>query len=291
MALIPRAQWGMPGRLGPRMRLPAARLYLHHSVTARANGAGAVRHVANIGIQRFGRASYSYACTPDGTLYEMQGDRIGAHVAGQNSTSLGVVLVGNYEVSRPTSAQVHAVPWLYRHLVATGRLRVGAPLLGHRDAPRASTACPGRHAYAVLGQMRALIIRPPDRPPFEEDDMPDEATFKRWVQQAVRAELNRVSSDRRSSRTQLHSLMRRAVRAELGDTPNDTLGRIVRRFEREISHSGGRLHQALDTWADDREGGASGEEPEEPEEPEGDEELPDDEDLLDDELEDATDEL
>jgi hypothetical protein len=201
--LVPRTGWGMPGPLGVPMRLPAHRLYLHHSVTAASNGHEAVRTVANIGIQRFGRASYSYACTPDGVLYEMQGNRIGAHTAGQNSTSMAVVLVGNYDQIRPSIAQVRAVAWLHHYLTARGWLVIGAPLLGHRDAPGASTACPGRHAYAVLGDMRRLIDDPP-----QEDDMPyspDQLT--KIVRDAVQAELTNLGD---KSRTALLELSRRA---------------------------------------------------------------------------------
>jgi HAMP domain-containing protein len=149
------------------MSLPAQRLYLHHSVTAAANGVSAVKTVANIGIGRFGRSSYSFACTLDGTLYELQGNRIGAHTAGQNSTSLAVCLVGNYETTQITEAQIEAVAWLHGELVRRGWLVRSAPLQGHRNAPGASTACPGRTAYAALPKIRARLGSTPSPTPKE----------------------------------------------------------------------------------------------------------------------------
>lgn len=168
--IIPRGQWGMPGPLGPPMRLPARTLYVHHSVTPAADGAGPVRAVAHIGIQRFGRASYSYAVTPDGTVYGMQGGHVGAHTGGQNSTTFGVVLVGNYDVARPTGAQLDAVARLHRRLVADGTLVPAADLLGHRDAPGAATACPGLYLYAALPSVRARAAEPTTTPTVPEED-------------------------------------------------------------------------------------------------------------------------
>jgi hypothetical protein len=268
--IVPRAQWSMPGPLGPPMKLPALRLYLHHSFTAASNGPGAVRTVANIGIERFGRASYSYACTPDGTLYEMQGDRIGAHTARQNSTSLAVVLIGNYEVDRPTLAQVRAVAWLHQHLTGRGWLRSDAPLLGHRDAPGASTACPGRHAYALLGDIRRLITHPPEEDWFT---MATKADLEQVVKDLFTDEpgtakgyalgqlVKRLKRELEAESSELRQLLvaavtdagRAAIVAELGDTPDDTLGKIIRRLERELRSEGGRLHTALDELLDDRQ--------------------------------------
>src|SRR5690554_3856956 len=155
-AIRPRSSYNFPGPLSPaKMTRPANEFFLHHSVTAAANGANVVRNVANIGVQRFGRASYSFAITLDGAIYEMQGDNIGAHTANRNSTSFGVVLVGNYDNTQMTNAQINSVAWLYRNLVSRGLLRSGAPIRGHRDV--SATACPGRTAYAALAQIRHLV--------------------------------------------------------------------------------------------------------------------------------------
>lgn len=160
----------MPGGLGPAMRLPASRFFLHHSVTAASNGAAAVRKVAGIGVNRFGRASYSYAVTPDGRIYEMQGNRVGTHTRGYNSTASACVLVGNYENTRISNAQINSVAWLYRTLRSRGWLRSGAPILGHRDV--GSTLCPGRHAYSALPTIRARATSGSTPPPSSPSPSP-----------------------------------------------------------------------------------------------------------------------
>jgi hypothetical protein len=164
MSIRSRASYNHPGGLGPAMRLPAQRLFLHHSVTpANPGNAASVRQVASIGVSRFGRSSYSYANTLDGVLWQMQGDNVGVHTAGYNSSSLAVVLVGNYDHTQISNAQVNSVAWLHRYLRSNGRLVSGAPLLGHRDV--GATACPGKTAYAALGRIRGLLGSLPAPPP------------------------------------------------------------------------------------------------------------------------------
>lgn len=168
MDIVTREAWGMPGPLGHPMPAPASTLYVHHSVTTATDRVAGVRTIANIGINRFGRASYSYVVTLNGTVYEMQGFHVGAHTHGRNSTSLAVCFEGNYENLEPTDAQLRAVAALYRHLVDVGFLRRGATIEGHRDAPGAATACPGRRLYARLPDIRSRVHSEQDT---EEDDV------------------------------------------------------------------------------------------------------------------------
>jgi len=92
--------------------------------------------------------SYSFVVHPDGTILEGQNGHVGAHTRGQNSTSQAVCCVGNFENDLPTPEMLLAI----RSLVG----RFGPVLGGHRDAPGAATACPGRNLYAVIGSLTAL---------------------------------------------------------------------------------------------------------------------------------------
>lgn len=168
MSVVPRAEWGHPGPVGRAMRLPATTLWIHHSVTQARNGVATPRQIANIGINRFGRSSYSYVVTPDGTIYELQGTHVGAHTGGHNSTTLALCFAGNYDRDEPTAAQIAAAGQLHRDLVAQGMLRPGAPIKGHRDASGASTACPGGNLYAALPRIREAAA---GDAPTEEDDV------------------------------------------------------------------------------------------------------------------------
>lgn len=153
--------------------IPAERVWLHHSVTSagavgssRAIDDLSVRQLEVIGQARFAHGiSYTYAVTPSGRVYEGHSvDRQGAHTGGDNTHSRGIVLVGNYDVARPSPQQLASVAELLVYGVLMGYWRAAALTGGHRDAPNAATACPGRHGYAAIAGINrtavALMARP-----------------------------------------------------------------------------------------------------------------------------------
>jgi hypothetical protein len=150
--MLSRAEWGMPGPLGPKMASSRG-LWLHHSVTrATSNPKADATQIARIGIQRFGRLSYSFIVHPDGTILEGQNGHVGAHTRGQNSTTQAICCVGNFETDVVTPEMVEAIRLLVRDF---------GPLLGgHRDAPGAATACPGRNLQALVPVLRVPLPAP-----------------------------------------------------------------------------------------------------------------------------------
>ena len=175
--MLLRVEWGMPGPVGPRMSRPSRGIWLHHSVTpATGSPVNDARRIANIGIQRFGRMSYSWVVHPDGTILEGQAGHVGAHTRNQNSTSQAIVCVGNFENDPVTDEMVRSI-----------RLLVGefGPMLGgHRDAPGAATACPGRNLWARMGELSVpLVVAPAPDPEPEPDPHDDEGWENRpsWV--------------------------------------------------------------------------------------------------------------
>ena len=159
---VPRAQWGAraPTAGFVRMTLPSPRVWIHHTGTEQHGGA-AVRE-----IQRYHQVTkgwkdiaYNFLIDDDGTIYEGRGAGIaGGATAGDNSRSHAICLMGNFETRQPTQASFRTLVDLARH----GQ-RVGwwVPTCGgHRDAPGASTACPGRHLYARLPELRKEIAHP-----------------------------------------------------------------------------------------------------------------------------------
>jgi hypothetical protein len=164
MEIIGRAQWGAryAAGFGPAP-LPARELWLHHTAMATPpptqsfdQDAGDVRQVERIGQERFGGGiSYTFVVLPSGRVFEGTGvDRQGAHTKGRNSISRAIVLHGNYDVAPPPPAMLAAVADLVAHGAASHWWP--AQLTGgHRDAPGASTACPGRYAYAQIATINA----------------------------------------------------------------------------------------------------------------------------------------
>lgn len=174
MDIISRQDWGAKYARGFRAApLPARALWEHHSATTAPppnatfeQDAAAVRTLERIGQERFrGGISYTFAVCPSGRVFEGHGvDRQGAHTGGQNTTSRAICLVGNYDTAKPTEAMLDAVA----ELVAHGHREGWWPAQltgGHRDAPGASTACPGRHAHALIGEINRRARAP------KEDDM------------------------------------------------------------------------------------------------------------------------
>lgn len=186
--IIGRARWGARHErgFGPAP-LPASEVWLHHSVTIAPNLSfgdadrdgvdddeeRAMRTLEDIGEQRFGRGiSYTFAVMPSGRSYEGHGvDRVGAHTAGRNSIARAIVLVGDYTRQAVTEAQVRAVAALLQHGRSAGWWRYARLNGGHQQAPGASTACPGRHAMAVIPRINRLAAGPPVSQLPEEDDM------------------------------------------------------------------------------------------------------------------------
>jgi uncharacterized protein with LGFP repeats len=89
----------------------------------------------------------------------------GAHSGDYNTNSVGVSLIGNFEIARPSArtknALIRFIGWRlgtsYQPVQGTVRLS-GARfnrIAGHRDAM--STACPGRYVYAQLPGIRNRV--------------------------------------------------------------------------------------------------------------------------------------
>ncbi|ASO20259.1 hypothetical protein FHR81_000056 [Actinoalloteichus hoggarensis] len=173
MEIISRAAWGARHPDGFRAApLPAQEVWLHHSVTS-GTGPAAVRALEDVGQSRFGGGiSYTFAIDSTGAIYQGHSvDRQGAHTGGRNDISRAICLIGNYETQEMTQGQVRAVAWLLRHGTARGWWRRDQLDGGHRDAPGASTACPGRHAHARIGEINRLAASDDD---LEDDMTPDE---------------------------------------------------------------------------------------------------------------------
>jgi hypothetical protein len=164
--IISRKEWGAKYASAYKnldAPLPVDRVWLHHSATLAPNlqqpfddDYAAIRRIEQIGQDRFGWGmSYTDLVTPAGLIFE--GHRIngvGSHTAGQNSTSRGICLVGNYSLYAPPASQELAVGGLLVHGYLSGWWVKPELAGGHRDLK--STECPGNLAYQRIPTMNSI---------------------------------------------------------------------------------------------------------------------------------------
>jgi hypothetical protein len=159
-----RKQWGARygNGFGTR-KLPAKRVFLHHSVTSPpptnatfSKDAAAVRTLENIGQSRFKRGiSYNRVITRSGRIFSgISIGRIGAHTGGYNTTGVGVVTVGNYSSITPPNSMVLSLVWLLRYMRRKGQVVKTAKYEPHRAV--SATACPGNKMVGVIPRINAL---------------------------------------------------------------------------------------------------------------------------------------
>jgi hypothetical protein len=146
MKIITRKEWGA--------RKPSSTVYqttwsrrtgfvVHHSAASADQTVKEIQgyHMGHNGWSDIG---YNFVVDSAGRIYEGRGWLgIGAQVAGHNTATVGVCVIGDYRSKLPTSAALDAVAWLYQE--ANRRKGGKLSVFGHRDL--GSTACPGGELY------------------------------------------------------------------------------------------------------------------------------------------------
>lgn len=169
MEIVPRSEWAhRPPRAAP-VRIPdrLPRRWLHHGAGGSSSIATA-RAYLNHHLDGNGWNDIGYSwLIAEGKVLEGRGvGRQGAHTRGDNASSYGICMVGNYSSSPPADRDLDALVWLLRHGHAQGWFTAPGFTGGHRDAPGASTTCPGSALWAQIGPINARA---------QEDDMtPDD---------------------------------------------------------------------------------------------------------------------
>ncbi len=124
-------------------------------------------HAINKG---WGDIGYHYAIDEKGMIYEGRagGSKvIGGHAYCNNIGTIGVVLMGNFELEKPSQAQAKSLQWLLADLSKEYNINLAkpvtfhgktfkSPIVGHRDL--LSTACPGATLFAGLAQIRSNTV-------------------------------------------------------------------------------------------------------------------------------------
>jgi hypothetical protein len=163
--IVPRSAWTRAGVIESRTKpmVSVTRVTVHHEGNAFSGStdqAAIARRLGNIReghIRRrpepFADIGYHYVIDPTGRIWEARPVRYqGAHVEAQNENNLGIMLMGNFDVQRPTPAQLAS---LEAFLVDRMRYyRVSASrVYTHRELK--STICPGRNLQAWMVASRS----------------------------------------------------------------------------------------------------------------------------------------
>ena len=118
---------------------------IHHSVTG--------HNVPDSIVKSWG---YDKIIMWDGRILDGLGH---AHTYGHNYDSLGVCLIGNFEIENPTSQQIDS---LIKQLKLWMKSYPNAIIVGHKDLANNPpgynfTACPGKNLHALISDIIKML--------------------------------------------------------------------------------------------------------------------------------------
>lgn len=142
--------------------LPVSAITVHHDgLDNLETGSSEREMMSRIELYRVGHRAkgwgdigYHLVIDRAGTVWQGRSIRWqGAHVKNHNEGNIGVLVMGNFEVQRPTAAQLWALEKTLADLMKTYKVRKGA-VYTHREWPDAQTACPGRNLQPRVADLR-----------------------------------------------------------------------------------------------------------------------------------------
>lgn len=145
--------------------LPVTALTVHHdgltdlieSTDPRSSAQRLERY--RVGHRARGWADIGYHLVIDRAGVVWQGRSIrwqGAHVKDHNEGNIGVLVMGNFEVQRPTDAQLRSLDRVVHDLMWVYGIAPDA-VLTHREWPGAQTLCPGRNLQPRVDELRGNL--------------------------------------------------------------------------------------------------------------------------------------
>ena len=162
MALRRRYEWS---RIKPNpARLRLASLEKYNRITVHHEGCGINVRTSTHSVEQcldgvlgghlrrnFGDIGYHFVVDYAGRVWEGRSlGYWGAHVSGQNDQNVGVMLLGNFEMQRPSKEQLDALQKMVLALRTRFNVRPGR-VYGHIDLGK--TLCPGRYLYGQVAKL------------------------------------------------------------------------------------------------------------------------------------------
>lgn len=173
VTIVSRAQWAArPPKSRHIIDLPTPELWLHHFATDGWHGEEGMRRCQDFHMDSRGWSdiAYSFCVDTNGRIFEGRGAGVaGGHTKGRNSVSHAICAMINSEATRPTAAMIQSIAALAAHGVDRGWWEGWTG--GHRNAPGASTACPGKHLVAAWNDITALTEQYLGQSPATEDHL------------------------------------------------------------------------------------------------------------------------
>ena len=127
-------------------------IVVHHTALPLSDGPVEIQDL-HMDERGYADIAYHFVIGRDGSLYAGRAlEQRGAHVAGYNTGSIGIVLIGNFETIEPTTEQLAALDALVAYLAQTYPL---THLAGHKDFNPGDTQCPGAALYPFLPDLAA----------------------------------------------------------------------------------------------------------------------------------------
>jgi N-acetylmuramoyl-L-alanine amidase len=109
--------------------------------------------------RKWAGVAYHYIIRLDGTIEQGRPDwAMGAHDAGENANSLGILVVGDFRTQYSRPQQVLSLVRLYADLCEKYQWPALERLEGHCDnePPETPTECPGKNLYEILPWVRRI---------------------------------------------------------------------------------------------------------------------------------------
>ena len=147
---------------GMKQRNKTNRFIIHHTASQDVPASTIHQWHLNQGWSGIG---YHFVIRQNGDIERGRAENlIGAHAGEKgNPDSIGIVLTGNFETGKPTTAQMDSLVWLLKYYLFP---KYGVkPVIGHKDVM--ATACPGKNF--PWAELRARL---------EDDEMAVETKIK-----------------------------------------------------------------------------------------------------------------
>ena len=111
--------------------------------------------------RRWADIGYHYAIDRNGRIWDCRPLKYeGAHVKSHNPGNIGILVLGNFDLEKPTSLQLRSLCTQVNALcLSHGIKKTNAAVRTHREWASASTACPGRYLQPKFSSLRARGFR------------------------------------------------------------------------------------------------------------------------------------